>query len=285
MSKDIQIITGPPTSKVSKAQAEEGLKNHKYFPKGASYKINEAGGRWIAAIVASEPPQFGGDDSSDDKPKDDAPFGGSSDDNSSSDSSDDSSSDDSSNDEPKDDKPSSEEGPKEDSSKGGELGEIKDMLQTLFTALGIDPAGDAGLGPDAPSHDDPLGPGADAPPVEMPPEPSGGEGIGTPSSPGGAKHIVHEHALKPGETPPGGTPIGAPSFSSVNKIAADHPWAEMAAKGFNEFVVQERIGAAPLAEIHAELEEYARTAGYRVKQLNQSNDSEGHRIAKAVIGK
>jgi hypothetical protein len=50
MSK-VQIIVGPPTSKVAKADAEAKLIAHPQFPKEADFTLEEVEGRWIAAIA------------------------------------------------------------------------------------------------------------------------------------------------------------------------------------------------------------------------------------------
>lgn len=52
MKSNIQIITGPFTTKSSREDAENSLKQHPQFPKNASYTLDAVEGRWIAAFAA-----------------------------------------------------------------------------------------------------------------------------------------------------------------------------------------------------------------------------------------
>lgn len=52
MKSNIQIITGPFTSKSSREDAESSLKQDPRFPKNASYTLDAVEGRWIAAFAA-----------------------------------------------------------------------------------------------------------------------------------------------------------------------------------------------------------------------------------------
>jgi hypothetical protein len=250
MKPEVQIITGPSTSSVTKAQAEEKLLANPSFPKNASYKLEAVEGRWIAAISSvkeagpMDGPPIDGPPPMDGPPPD-APVD-----------------------------TSSDEDPKEDSSDGDKGGKkslekqvehLTELLTTVVEALGI--------GPDSPAHGDDSpkdGPSPmDGPP---PPSPDGGDG---------KSHTVHERALKPGEAPPGTTPIGAPSFASVNP---DHPWAEVVGVK-KSFTIENEIGDQKLSEVREELQGLTEgTDGYKIKQLVEST-VDGKRIARALVAK
>lgn len=283
MKLDVQIVTGPQTSRVSKEVAEEQLRAHPQFPKKASVTLEEVEGRWVAAIATAKETKkaekenpFGdsAEDSNEDTPEKDNPFG-----DESSDETEEPEAGETEEHEESETpaKEKSEHKPKkEKKDKEGDLGQILDLLNTLLTALGISPAGPAGL---------PVGGEEEAPPAPAPSP----EGIpGAPSDDGGAKgeksHMIHERALKPGEAPPGTTPIGAPSFSSV-KVADDHPWKE-AINVKRSFPVEEVIGNdESLASVKAELDALAEGTGYKVKQLVEGRTSDGKRTAKALISR
>lgn len=260
METKVQIITGPPVGRISKADAEAQLLKHPEFPKGAGYELEAVEGRWIAAIASvaeattkrSAPPAFaeGGDTAG--PPSDDAiPEGPPSEDGP-----------------PKDE---GEEGPKDDEGKKdgdepkgekGELQQLVHMLTTLMDALGLSPQG---------PEDSPIpGPDGDVPPPGPP---------ALPDEPGGDNktHTVHERALKPGEAPPGTTPVGAPSFAST------HPWADVLNKK-RSFTVQDEIGDQSINEVAQELARLANGTGYEVKQL-RADQVDGKRVARAIIAK
>lgn len=273
MALDVKIVIGPQTSRTSREDAEAQLRNNRRFPKGASVDITEHEGRWVAAIASVKEAEFppSEDDAPSDSPEpsDDAP------------SKDDSPSDDSSS-EDSDDSPfpdKDDEESKDKKSEGGEKGEIAKLLHavtTLLTALGINPEGGEG--------DSPV-PGLDAPgPDGLPPEGIPGE-PGPPAphphgGPDGKNHTVHERALKPGEAPPGATPIGSPAFSSVGD---DHPWRD-AIGVKRSFPVAAQIGEDSLAEVKAELDALAEGTGYEVKQLREDT-VDGARVARALISR
>lgn len=251
------IIKGPETSKVSKEEATAKLLAHPLFPKEANYTLDELEGRWIAAIAPKEsgPPDAfldgggAGDTPSGPPAPEEAPKGP---------------------EEPSDEAPS-EEGDKPKKEKGketekGELGEIKELLTTLLTALGLSPEGPG---------DSPV-PGLDGPPPPPPGPPTG------PAGPAGDSktHTVHERALKPGEAPPGTTPIGSPSFASLEK---DHPWYEPTISGVKAFDLAEPIGDAKMSDIHAELQALAAKTPYRIDQLVPDTDEAGQRIARVRL--
>jgi hypothetical protein len=251
------IIKGPETSKVSKDEAQAKLLAHPRFPKDASFTLDELEGRWIAAIAPKEsaPPDAfldaggAGDTPSGPPEPGEAPKGP--------------------DESPESDEPKGEEKPKKDGEKGdksekGELGEIKELLTTLLTALG--------LSPDGPG-DSPV-PGLDEGPPPPPP--------GPPDAPGSDNktHTVHERALKPGEAPPGTTPIGSPSFASVAK---DHPWYEAVEANVKSFKLAEAVGDTPMSDIHNELKRIADGTPYKIEQLVPDTDESGQRIARALI--
>lgn len=248
-----QIIVGPPTAKVSRTQAEEKLLAHPLFPKGAAYALDSVQGHWVAAFThESAPPDAfadgGGPGQTLDGPPEpsEAPKGP--DETPEVDSE--------GEDKPKGDK-------KDKGGEKGELGEIKELLTVLLTALGLGPDG---LGPDA----NPV-PGADEGPPPPPPDAPGADN---------KTHTVHERALKPGESPPGTTPVGAPAFAHVRE---DHPW-----KGIlgvkKTFKIEEPIGDdESISAIASELKGLAEETGsYQIEQLGEFN-SNGRRIAHALV--
>ena len=264
MELDVQIIQGPPTARISKAQAEEALRKHPAFPKNASYTIDELEGRWIAAISSvkqAAPPAFaeGGDEPAGPPSDEAAPDGPPADDGAGADSAE------------GEDKPSKEEGEekgdKEPKGEAGELKQVLHMLTTLMDALGLSPQG---------PEDSPV-PGPDAPVAPPGPGPEGLEpGVGADNK----THTVHERALKPGEAPPGTTPIGSPSFASVQ----DHPWADVLGKK-RSFTVQEEIGTQDISTVAHELSALCAGTGYEVKQLREGTADGNKRVARAIIAK
>lgn len=274
MAIQIELIEGPPTKSFSRTAAEQALVRHPDFPKGASFTLSAVGQgadeRWIAAFAVESAPPFGApadDDEESAGPKSEGP-------------------DDTA---PADDGPPSPDGPPSDDGgeppkdkgekgdKGGDKALLHQLLEGLTQigeALGVP----IGLGDSpVPGPDDPLGAGG--PPVPPPPHAPGPPGLGGPGGPPGAEKSIHERALKPGEVPPGGTPIGAPAFA---KVSPDHPWAHIAGK-VASFEVSERIGDEPLPKIHDELQNLARTAGYKVHRFGENVDDEGYRVAFATI--
>jgi hypothetical protein len=261
MELDVQIIQGPHTAKVSKAVAEEQLTKHPAFPKGATYRLEELEGRWIAAISAvkeAAPPAFaeGGGDT-DSPPTSDGPPGPPTDDGTAEDVSE--------AEEPKGEDGEDKKGEdgKEPKGEGAELKQVLHMLTTLMDALGLSPQG---------PEDSPVpGPdGAVPPPPGAPGEPAPGQD--------GKTHTVHERALKPGEAPPGTTPVGSPSFAST------HPWADVLGKK-RSFTVQEEIGSQDISTVAHELSALCSGTGYEVKQLREGTADGNKRVARAIIAK
>jgi hypothetical protein len=244
MDIELQIAPGPPVNQVtSRDEAEAQLRAHPAFPKHASVELTQLGGRWIAAIAtpalvkeADFPPPPAGDDG---PPVDGPPVP------------DDSDSDGPPKDE-KEDKPKDE---KKDEPKGEEhlLTQLYDMVQKITDALGLsDPSGPVpGMDEDTP----------DGPPV--PPAPPAGD---SKTGPDGKQHIVHDRSLKPGEAPPGTTPVGAPAFASV-QIPDGHPWADAIRQGAKEIVVEDEMGDDPVHVIASEVRSLAEPVGYTIDQL------------------
>jgi hypothetical protein len=268
MALEVRIITGPPSARVTKEAAAKKLAEHPQFPEGAAYELEDVDGRWIAAIAsekvaefppakgeegppaeAPEPPAEDGPPTEDGPPVDDGEG---------------------------EDKPKEDKGEKGDEKgKGGELAKIEHLLTTLLTALGLDPAGADGSPVPGPDADFPGGP-------EGGPEGLDGGAPTGPPAPGhdDKTHTVHERALKPGEAPPGSTPVGAPAFASV---ADDHPWKGVLGKK-RTFKVEEEIGDQPLSSVQAELSQLADGTGYSVAQLTEAQQ-DGRRVARALISR
>lgn len=243
MSKPI-IISGPLTSKTSRKEAEEALVNHPAFVKGSSYDIDEVEGRWVAAIVTAEFPPADEDSPSEEAPEAPEPKEEPSDSESDS--------------EPSDDSDSSDKPEHKEKGKGGVEAQIEHLTQlvtTLVEALGL-------------GEMDPGMPGEEMGP---PPPEHGG--------PSDKQHLIHERALKPGEAPPGTTPVGSPAFASV-----DHPWAEMihtAAK----FEVDDEIGDESVASVTSTLQSMASEIGYKVAAITPYTNADGKRCARAMISR
>lgn len=268
----IVFATGPLVSKVSRAKAIAAIEKNPDFPKGSEVTVEELDGHWVAAVHVAEGNPFGGGGPADadegapgpksEGPGDKEPSEG-----------------------PDDGPPAPDEGDEGDSpdgppkpgdgdekgEKGGEhheLGVIADGIQKILVALGIPDEGAAGESPI---------PGADGPPAPPGPEgPPPGAG-GPPPGPG--------KAMKPGEAPPGGTPVGAPAFAKVlaSHAIQPHPWASIMGYAAT-FETEERIPEDhKLADVDAELQQLARGTGYKVKQIVEARSTEGYRVAKALI--
>jgi hypothetical protein len=164
-----------------------------------------------------------------------------------------------------DDSPKSDGPPKGDKppGKGGEkaeIGAVLDLLTAIADKLGIAPPGAV------PGAEDPLSPDGPPPPPPGPPGaggPPGGpdDGVGGP----GHQEIVHRTKLKPGDTPPGVTPIGAPAFASSNL-------SRMAS--FDAF---DDTPGKSIKQAKAELEELYGPHGFKVRQIKRVEG--GRRLA------
>lgn len=267
MTMEIEFIPGPLTTQMPRNRAEAALQAHPAIKKGSAYAMEQLEGRWVAAVVHTAENPFGGGGPADAEEESPSPKSEGPDDSEPSE--------DKSGDSGPDDAglPGEEGLPGEDKGeegKGGELHQVLDALHAIADALGVplgmaDPTGLAG--PEGPS----------GPPGMPPPGPPDAHG-GPPPAPA-EQHVVHERVTKPGETPPGGTPIGAPAFASVRE---DHPWAHVAGK-VASFEVAEKIGNAPLPEVEQELTHLASEIGYHWKNLREATNDDGDRVAVAVI--
>lgn len=267
-------LEGPPTSKVSRAEAEAKLQRHPAMPKDAEYDLWDQGGRWTAAWHQAGPPPFGppaDDDEEAPGPKSEGP------DDTAPESPD-------AEKEPKDEldeggeeSPEGEDGPPKEDKEKGEKGkgedikldhEIYDLLQKIVVALGISDGG---------PEDSPVPGEEEAPPNPQGPpvHPPGGAG-GPP--PGGDKHPAPP--LKQGEVPPGGTPVGAPAFSSV---ADDHPWKGLVGKVASFSVEEQWPTDRPVAEFEALARRVAHGTGFKVKQTQRATDEDGNPTVRALI--
>lgn len=278
---NIHFARGPLTSEISKEAALDLLKNDPRSPKGAEVAIIESEGHWLAAIAQPPVTKFADnpfdkkDDSSEEAPKDDSP---------------ESVPDQGPEDAAGPDGPPSDGGegsdgpPKHDEEKGGEHGdkamlhELLGIVTQMAQALGIAPPGG---GPE----ESPI-PGEDA----APPLPGGPPGAGAPPHghggppPGGPEGpdqtVQHERALKPGEAPPGTTPIGAPAFASV---ADDHPWKDQIGKTASFTVSNVISEETPLADVDSELKRVAFGTPFKVKQVGEVRGENGQRVAQALL--
>ncbi len=270
----IYFATGPKTDTMTREAALAAAKESPQFPKDATdIVVEELDGHWVAAVHVADNPFGGPADQTDDGPgpKSEGPGDTKPDDDGDGDS------DDGGSDEGEGGPPHKE--PDGDEGKGGEKHELSallDIVTQIATALGIAPPGAEAGG--LPGEEPPVGP--PGPPAGPP---GGPPGAGGPPAP---DKLQHEKALKPGEVPPGATPVGAPAFSSVNPIVArglPHPWERLAgiAATFN---VEERVpDHYSAADVDEELREVAYGTGFKVKQTQVYTDPNGHRIAKALI--
>lgn len=264
MENEITIVRGPSSTRLTKEAAATELQKLPGFPEDATYHIDEIDGRWVAAVVwpkqagpfppsddepagpptdgpPSEPPADGppsAEDEGEKPPKAEGEKDG--------------------------DKPSSDGAPKEDGKLSVEhqLANLTDMLTKITDALGLSTPADGMI----PGADD----GAVPPPgLDGPPGPPGDVPPGGPEEASPDKHqtIRHERSMKPGEAPPGTTPVSAPSFASVQD---DHPWKAAIEAGVKEFEVESPIGDTPLYSVAATLKELAEPYGLVVTDLAPS---------------
>lgn len=261
------IIPGPLTAKTSRAEAMKGLTSNPNFPKGAEFALTEINGQWVAAIhtggampFAPEEEAAGGPP----KPKDGPPSGEDDDGPPAPDDSDGPPTDDGGPDDGSDGPPKDDKGDKGKKGLDGKIDHLIELMTQITTALGISsPPGDS------------MVPGEE----DAPPPPGDGGGPDGPPAPP-HEHAPAEKPMKPGETPPGGTPVGAPAFASVRD---DHPWKKYMGRVASFHIDNEPIGNTPLAEVHQELTALAHEGGYAVKRLQEGRDSEGRRTASVVV--
>lgn len=152
-----------------------------------------------------------------------------------------------------------------------DIQQVFDLVKQIAQAVGVAPelgdGGEEGLpGPHPGAPKPPPPPGAGGPP----PGPPGAKGGKPPS----------QRPLRPGEAPPGTTPVGAPAFASVreqNEANGLHPMTGRA----RELIVSGP--AMPLKAARQELNELYREAGYEVKRIVPATDDDGRDILRAKL--
>lgn len=276
----IYFATGPKTSTMTREAALAAAKESPQFPKDATdITVEELDGHWVAAIHVADNPFGGPADETDDAPgpKSEGPGDTKPDEGPPKD--DDDGSDGLPSPDDDSDGPPSPDGDEKGKGKAGaELHALLDLLTQIAEALGVPLPGAEDASP-VPGEEPPIGPpGPDAGP------PGAG---GPPDGPPAPDKLQHEKALKPGEVPPGQTPVGAPAFSHINPIIArgeKHPWDGLLGVAAT-FEVEERVPEHySAADVDAELQEVAYGTGLKVKQTQVYTDERtGHRIGKALI--
>jgi len=262
----VEFIPGPLTSEMQRADAERTLRTHPAIQKGAAYALEQMDGRWVAAIVhMSAPAPFAGGGPADADEESPGPKSYGPDDAEPSEGED---MDDSDEGDAPEGPPDLEDKSKKKKKKGDKNDKkILELLEAIVMALGIAPPSVAS--PDNSSDGD-LPPG-------VPPLPSDDKKRNNSSDQN--MHIYHDRVTKPGETPPGGTPIGAPAFASIR---ADHPWSHVANKAAS-FFVEEKVGDESLSKIRKELSSLSKEIGYRLASLKEIVDDDGDRAVIGVI--
>lgn len=257
MELEVRTIKGPPTDKVSRQEAQQKLAGIG-LPEGSIVgELRDIEGLWVVSAAIPKkatPPPF---EPQEEAPPGDSPEGPPSDDGGEGGP-------------PPDDggeeKPEGDE-KGDDKGKGVEhqVAQLTHMLTTLLTALGLDPTGGGLPGPEGDVGPTPPGPGG-PPDVDQ----AGGDA---------KTHTVHERALKPGESPPGTTPIGSPAFASVSD---EHPWVDVIGKK-RTFLVESPIGDRTMSSVKDELNKLAEGTGYGLRRAKEGIDKEGRRVARALI--
>lgn len=231
-------------ARLSRDDARESLVRQ--FEGDEIIDFKRRGDKWVATILQkkAEFPPKSDDDSSDSPP----PF-----------------EDDGPQDPDSDGPPKPDDGPPSDDSEGdgppkgkkgesAELGVLLEIVTQIADKLGIMPPGD----PAAPGAEDPMGP------PDGPPGPPGAGGP-PPGPPGGGSEVLHRTKLKPGETPPGGTPVGAPAFAStdLSRLASFDAFDDTPGKS--------------IKQAHAELTSTYGPQGFVVRQIKRVDN--GQRLA------
>lgn len=281
---------------LSQEQALESLYDHPNFDPSTMRitSIRQTGDVWVAKLkVAEFPPKddggnpFDGDEGPEPKEDDDG-------------------------DEDGDTKPApfadgDDEGgdkPKKKEKGGADLHEILHLLHEITKAMGI--GGDEG---GIPGADDGMGGpmGADVPP----PMPPGGDMGGPPGGPHDLPGKNKPVKLEPGDVLPQQTPIGAPSFSSVQGNMGMAPTSTCAqCKGpvnpdgtcsncqqhapTQPATVSSIIGRVAsftatevtdmtIKQAKAELESIYADKGYKVRQIREDHNAEGQRVLHALL--
>lgn len=244
---------------MTREAAKLSLSENPKFVEGTEIlSLTREGDMWVASLLEPVDPKTAGfpfddnDESSkseSDTPKDEG-SDASSDDSGSKPDSDDSSS----------DKDSDSDGPKGDEKPKGEKAEVAELLQLVHQIvehLGI------GADPVVPGAEDVPLPGLDGPPP-----PDGPGHSDDPRAPGNENIQVHRTKMKPGETPPGTTPIGAPAFSSVHTA------------GMRSFDAIDDTPGKTIKQAKAELDAEFGPQGFKVVQALRQPDG---RVAAKLV--
>jgi hypothetical protein len=277
MKNEIVIVRGPSSTRLTKEAAATALQKLDGFPKDAEFTLEDIDGRWVAAVVKkAEFPPAAADDSAPSGPPSDGPAeesGPPSDEGE---------------DKPKEDKkedgePSSEGAPKEEGKLSVEhqLANLTDMLTKITDALGLSTPADGMVpGADDGAVPPPGGETHQKPGEGGPADPAMGTepGVGSDNK----MHTVHERSLKPGEAPPGTTPVGAPAFASV-QVEEDHPWKDAIESNIKEFEVESVIGDQPLSAVAHELKVLASPYGYIVTDLAPSGAGTSRTASARIV--
>lgn len=248
---------------MTQAEALVSLQQHPTFKQGSIISgLHKRGNQWVAEVMvpsvektAEFPPSGGGDEgeeaapSKPEPPKSDggddgAPEGG-------------------------DGPPSPDGGDKKPEGskepKGDEA--ILHILTQILHALG---GGAEGVGgPDALG---PGGPGGMAPPP--PKAPAGPPGAGAPPMPGKPPMGRGPVPMKPGMTPPGGTPVGAPAFSSVQGLAE-----RVASFSGKAATITLTTTGTDIKQAVSDARPVVENFGYKVKQAKHGENGQIHILA------
>lgn len=228
--------------RLSKEEARESLARQ--FTGSEILELHRRGDKWVATLLMPKQAEFppkdddDGEEKSESKPKSEGDSEGSADSGASEGP-------------PKADKPPvpGEEGP----GPGGlehTLAELSTLVHAIADHMGIGPGPDVGV----PGAEDPM-----APPGPPMPPPAGPPG----APPISHQEITHKTKLKPGDTPPGVTPIGSPAFSSIQRMASFDAFDDTPGKS--------------IKEAKAELEELYGPHGFKVRQIKRVEN--GTRLA------
>lgn len=250
--------------RLSKEEARESLEHQ--FTGSEVLNLNRRGDKWVATLLipktAEFPPSTDSDSDSDDSPKPEKKDSEGSSEGGKSEGP------------PKADKsPSGDEGPSGPGGPGGGLehtvAELTTLVHAIAESMGILPP------PGVPGGDEMgMGPDMGGPPPPPGPEMGGGD-MGPPGTqhqaPGhgpGVQEIIHKTKLKPGDTPPGVTPIGTPAFSSVQSTQLQR----MAS--FDAF---DDTPGKSIKEARLELDSLYSPYGFKVRQIKRVEN--GQRLA------
>lgn len=275
MEFEIQIVQGPSTQSFTKEAAVEKLQSLPGFPENASYTIEEIDGRYVAAVVVPKTagpfPPAADDSASEEPPADD--FGASDEESGPPKSEGEAKKEDKGEGDSSDGAPKSEKAGVEHM-----LANLTDMLTKITDALGLSTPADGMV----PGADDPMA-GPPGPPGVPGQHPGAGDGEAKPGEGADGKmHTVHERSLKPGEAPPGTTPVGAPAFASV-QVEDDHPWKSAIEAGVKEIEVESEIGDTPISAVAAELKGLAEPYGYIVTDLAPSGTGTSRTASARIV--